>query len=148
MHLSNPIVLSLALVAGAVSAAAQAGPEVNVVFKNNSSATAIYRSIGANGISTYANASPKPDNEVEAGGSNNYRVQSNISPDANYASVRYQIGAKTCQFTTSYVKSRVRGVTLPKWNKSAVAGGGAHCGVTVTSVNPASHAWVVEFTMR
>lgn len=52
MPILNPIVLSLMLVAVKVSAAAQAGPAVNVVFKNNGSAAAIYRSNSSNEIGT------------------------------------------------------------------------------------------------
>jgi len=125
-----------------------AGPEVTVIFKNNSDAEATYNAVGSNAISTRMNASPKPLVKVKAGESNVYTVQSRISPDVNYASVRYEIGRKVCQFTTSYVNTRVRGVTSPKWNKSAVGSGGAYCDVRVTSVNPASRAWAVEFTMR
>jgi hypothetical protein len=127
---------------------AQAGPEVQVTFKNNGSGPAVYRAVGANGLSTKMNARPQPAGEVNAGGANVYSVKSNLSPDANYAVVQYQAGAKICKFNTTYVKTMERGVRVPKWNKSAVAEGGARCDVRITSVNYSTHAWAVEFTMR
>jgi hypothetical protein len=148
MHIINPIVFSAMLAAVTVSAAAQAGPAVSVTFKNNGTAAAIYSALGKNGAGTKANASPTPGDKVEKGSFDSYKVQSNLSPDVNYAVVHYQIGSKACQFTTTYLKSRVRGVELPKWNKSAVASGGARCDVKITSVDFATHAWAVEFAMK
>ena len=138
----------MALLAVTGSSAAVAGPEVAVIFKNNSTAAAVYQANDSNEMRTRVNASPKPDNEVNPRESNTYRVQGNISPDVNHATVHYTVGSKRCKFTTSYLKSRVRGVVLPKWNKSAIGSGGARCEAKITSVNPATHAWVVEFTMR
>jgi hypothetical protein len=96
------------------------------------STTATYSTTNSNETSTYTNASPKPKteveagNEVEAGKSDSYKVQSNISPDANYAIVRYSIGSKTCVFNTNYVNTlNASGVKVPKWDKSATASGGA-----------------------
>ena len=148
MRVLNSVVVSLALVFATLSVTAQAGPAVDIIFRNNGPDAALYQAITANEISTQANASPRPDDRVQAGSSTRFGVQSNISPDANYASVRYRIGVKSCLFTTSYVKTLARGVTVPKWNKSAVASGGARCDARVVTVNPTSHAWTVEFTMR
>ncbi|MGV8860995.1 MAG: hypothetical protein ACOH2O_12625 [Pseudomonas sp.] len=148
MHIINPIVFSAMLAAVTVSAAAQAGPAVSVTFKNNGTAAAIYSAVGKNGAGTKANASPTPEGQVEAGKLNTFTVQSNRSPDVNYAVLHYQMGSKVCQFTTTYLKSRVRGVELPKWNKNAVASGGARCDVKITAVNFSTHAWAVEFTMK
>jgi len=148
MHIMNPMVFSVMLAAVTASAIAQAGPAVNVTFKNNGTAVAIYSAVGPNGAGTKVNASPTPDGQVEAGKSNIFTVKSNLSPDVNYAVARYQIGSKACQFTTTYLKSRVNGVELPKWNKSAVASGGARCDVKITAVNFSTHAWSVEFAMK
>ncbi|HEX8595611.1 MAG TPA: hypothetical protein VF682_20410 [Pseudomonas sp.] len=140
--------LSVMMAALVLTGYAQAGPEVQVTFKNNGSEPAVYRAVGGNGTSTRMNAYPKPADSVAAGALDGYRVKSNLSPDANYAVVQYQAGGKICKFNTTYVKTMERGVRMPKWNKSAVAEGGARCDVRITSVNYSTHAWAVEFTMR
>jgi len=139
-----PVALALAVTSGVV----KAGPAVDVTFKNNGVETVFYHAVGANGTSTQLNAEPRPSSEVEAGAVSRYTVQSNISPDANYAVVTYRAGSKTCKFTTTYLKGFQSGVRVPKWNKSATAEGGARCEVKITTVNYATHAWAVEFTMR
>ena len=74
--------------------AAIAGPPVTVTFKNQATADATYTIITSNETSTYANASPKPATTVKAGINNSYTVTSLISPDVNFANVRYKIGSK------------------------------------------------------
>lgn len=132
----------------AMSGMAVAGPQVSVTFKNNGSEDAFYSAVGSNGVMTRNNASPAPAATVGGGQSSFYRVQSTISPDANYAVVDYRIGSKKCRFTTTYSKGFASGIRVPKWNKSAVAEGGARCDVKITSVDYGSHNWSVEFTMH
>lgn len=139
-----PVALALVVTSGMV----QAGPAVDVTFKNNSAEKVSYHAVGQNGLSTQLNARPRPIAEVESGSMSHYRVQSNISPDANYAVVTYRAGSKVCNFTTTYLKGFQNGVRVPKWNKNATAEGGARCEVKITTVNYATHAWAVEFVMK
>lgn len=141
--------LLLVFCALATIGVANAGPQVIVNFKNDTDEDALYaRGSGRNEVATYLNAIPKPDKVVK-GGSSSFTVGANGSSPITYATVRYQAGVKTCQFTTSYLMSSTPGgVRTPKWNRSAVASGGARCDVSVTSVNYSSHDWVVSFTMR
>ncbi|WP_163576349.1 hypothetical protein [Halomonas faecis] len=148
MQASKTLVAGLALIATLAAGAAHAGPPVDITFKNQASDEATYTIVNSNESSTYANASPKPDSTVNGGGSDNYTVQSHISPDANYATVRYRIGRKECRFSTSYVKIYSGGVMIPQWNKSADGSGGAVCTANITSTNVSTHAWSVEFTMK
>lgn len=83
------------------------------------------------------------------GATNTYSVQSTISPDANFAIVRYNIGSKTCVFNTTYVNGYTSGgIKVPSWNKSYTASGGAICNANITSTNISTHAWAVEFTIK
>ncbi|TDB63126.1 hypothetical protein [Photorhabdus khanii] len=128
-----------------------AGPAVTVTFKHlgvSGSADAVYTIITNNEAGTYANATPKPDSSVGQGGFNSYQVQSPLSPDANYAMVRYKIGFKSCEFMTTFVNTYVNGVKIPKWNKGATPSGGAVCNATITFTNFVTYAWSVEFTMK
>jgi len=130
--------------------AAIAGPPVTVTFKNNNTTTdATYAIVTSNESSTYANASPKPATTVSKLGSNSYAVTSLISPDVNYANVRYKIGSKTCVFSTTFVNAlQPGGYKIPKWNKTATASGGAICTATITSTNLTTYAWTVDFVMK
>lgn len=141
---------SLALSALFASASALAGPPVTVSFKNvGTSTAATYTIISTNEASTYANASPKPATTVAAGQTNAYTVTSLISPDVNFANVRYKIGTKQCVFGTTFVNTlQPGGSKIPTWNKTATASGGAICTATITSVNPVTYAWTVSFTMK
>ncbi|UYA62042.1 hypothetical protein U1R68_02655 [Pectobacterium colocasium] len=135
---------------------AYAGPPVTVTFKNLSNETATYKIVTNNEVSTNASASPKPATTVPAKGSDIYRVQNVISPDANAAIVRYTIGSKTCVFGTTFVNTIIPGGIfnpgapnkVPKWNKSAEGSGGAVCTATITSQSLSTYAWNVEFTMK
>jgi hypothetical protein len=120
-----------------------------VNFKNNTADDAMYvRGNSRNDVATYLNASPKPG-KVVAGSSSSFTVSANGTSPITYATVRYQAGVKSCQFTTSYLmNSTLGGVRTPKWNKSAIASGGAKCDVSVTSVNYSNHDWIVSFIMR
>jgi hypothetical protein len=130
--------------------AAIAGPPVTVTFKNNNTTTdATYAIVTSNESSTYANASPKPATTVSKLGSNSYAVTSLISPDVNYANVRYKIGSKECVFGTTFVNAlQPGGYKIPKWNKTATASGGAICTATITSTNLTTYAWTVDFVMK
>jgi hypothetical protein len=128
-----------------------AGPVVTVTFKNNNTTTnATYSKVTSNEISTYANASPKPSTTVsKLGGTDFYNVQSPLSPDVNYANVRYKIGSKQCVFGTTFVNQiQSGGIKIPKWTKTATASGGAVCTATITSTNLSTYAWTVEFVMK
>lgn len=126
--------------------AAQAGPEVQVVFKNNGVSDVVYDVAGSSAYS-YSEAQPKPKAEVKSGESDTYKVTGSLSPDVTTVVFQYKSGGKVCKFKTSYLQLPGRGVA-PKWNKSADASGGARCDVKITSANPTTHAWAVEFTMR
>jgi hypothetical protein len=128
---------------------ANAAPQVTVNFFNNTGDNAAYvRGSTKNETTTYLNASPSPS-EVAAGAFSTFVVRGTTSSPIVYATVRYQAGVKSCQFTTSYLMNTSRGgVRAPKWNRSAVAGGGAKCEAVVTFVNFSSHDWVVNFSMR
>ncbi|AKH64997.1 MULTISPECIES: hypothetical protein [Photorhabdus] len=128
-----------------------AGPPVTVTFKHlgaSGSADAVYTIITNNEVSTNVNATPKPRVRVRQGESDSYQVQSPITPDGNYAIVRYEIGNKTCVFSTTFINTYVNGVKIPKWNKGATPSGGAVCNATITSTNFLTYAWSVEFTMK
>ena len=150
MKLSKKLLVSTLAFAGITAAsAAYAGPPVTVTFKNNATADATYTIITSNESSTYANASPKPLTTVKAGIPNTYQVTSLISPDVNYANVRYRIGAKECVFGTTFVNAlQPGGYKIPKWTKTATGSGGATCTATITSYNLSTYAWTVDFVMR
>lgn len=132
-----------------VATSAFAGPPVTVTFKNIGTATANYTIISSNEATTYVNASPKPATTVAAAGTNVYSVTSLISPDVNYANVRYKIGTKQCVFGTTFVNAlQPGGAKIPQWNKTATASGGAICTATITSINITTYAWTVTFTMK
>jgi hypothetical protein len=142
-----------ALLAGVVAVStvsvAKAGPQVTVNFKNNSGEVALYvRGSSRNETTTYGNSSPSP-RAVDAGGQHSYVVRATGSSPITYATVKYQAGSKVCQFTTSYLmNSTPGGLRTPKWNKSAVASGGARCDISIATVNYSSHDWAVTLTMR
>jgi hypothetical protein len=141
--------VSLAICALVMGEVVHAAPKVIVNFKNNTADDATYmRGNSRNDVATYLNASPKPG-KVVAGGSSSFTVNSNGTSPITYATVRYQAGVKSCQFTTSdLMNSTPGGVRTPKWNRSAIASGGAKCDVSVTSVNYSNHDWIVSFIMR
>ena len=142
-----PLLIAATFMFAATSAFA--GPPVTVTFKNIGTAPANYTIISTNEAATYANASPKPAATVAAAGTNVYSVTSLISPDVNYANLRYKIGTKQCLFGTTFVNAlQPGGAKIPQWNKTATASGGAICTATITSVNPVTYAWAVTFTMK
>jgi hypothetical protein len=95
----------LALCALAMGELVYAAPKVVVNFKNNTADDALYvRDNSRNDVATYLNASPKPG-KVVAGGSSSFTVSANGTSPITYATVRYQAGVKSCQFTTSYLMS-------------------------------------------
>jgi hypothetical protein len=103
----------------------------------------------SNETSTYANASPKPATTVPAAANNVYTVTSLISPDVNFANVRYKIGSKECVFGTTFVNAlQPGGYKIPQWNKTATASGGAICTAAITSTNLTTYAWTVDFVMK
>lgn len=140
---------AMATVALLCSGMAAAAPQVTVSFTNNAAEVATYQAGSSrNETTTYLNATPKPSS-VETGGSQSYIVSSVNASPITYATVTYTSGSKSCRFTTSYLmNSTPGGVRTPKWNKSAVASGGARCDINITSVNYANHDWSVSLIMR
>lgn len=148
--MKSPKFLSSCLALAVITAAttAQAGPPVTVTFKNLGTEAAVYTVVTGNEMSTQRNArSPSPT--VDAGRSDSYIVQSTVSPDTSYATVRYVMGVKACVFTTTFSKlPAAGGVRVPKWTKTATPGGGAVCTANSRVTSLASHAWAAEFTMK
>lgn len=149
MNLHNISLSSLVLTAMTVAASAQAGPPVTVTFKNLGTEAAEYTVVTSNEVSTQLNARSSIDRKVDAGASNTYTVQSNVSPDTSYATVRYVMGGKTCVFSTTFSKlPAAGGIRVPKWNRTATPSGGATCTATSRVTDLSSHAWTAEFTMK
>nr|WP_319527484.1 hypothetical protein [Pseudomonas laurentiana] len=149
MTIHKTLLVLCSVVALFAAGSAHAGPKVMVTFKNNAIANASYIVETSNEASTNLNAAPKPAVTVNAGVADTYAVQSNISPDSNFASVRYKVGGKTCAFTTTYVNTyNSSGIKVPSWNKTSTPSGGATCTATITSTNFTSHEWSVEFAMK
>lgn len=141
--------ISLATLGMVATGTALAGPPVAVTFKNLGTSAATYRIVTNNEASTYSNATPKPLSTVQAANSDIYTVTSTISPDANFANVRYAIGSKQCVFSTIFLNAiKPGGGKVPQWNKTATGSGGAICTATITSINFATYAWAVTFTMK
>ncbi|MCX7078897.1 MAG: hypothetical protein NTV76_06045 [Pseudomonas sp.] len=149
MKVSKILLVALTIAALTVTGSALAGPPVTVTFKNVGSTNAIYKVVTNNEASTHINANPKPDTPVKSGEIDTYIVQSHISPDANYANVRYTMGGKICTFLATFVASPgPLGSKIPKWRNTATPGGGATCTAKSTSLNATTYAWSVEFTMK
>lgn len=146
--LLNVAATAVLMTAGVV----QAGPAVTVTVKHlgaTDSEPAVYTVTNANETSTQQNSQPKPKTSIDVGESNTYTVQSLISPDTNYAHVRYKIGDKTCVFSTTFLNIRsATGSKIPQWKKSATPSGGATCTATITSTNYTDYSWAVQFTMK
>ncbi|WHS58113.1 hypothetical protein [Pseudomonas sp. G2-4] len=142
-------VLSVLAVSIVVASSALAGPPVAITFKNLGTADATYKIVTNNEATTNANSIQKPVTTVKAGGVDTYTVQSNLSPIANYANLRYTIGGKTCTFQATFVGTvGPLGSTTPKWKNTATPSGGAVCTAKVTSTNTSTYAWAVVFTMK
>lgn len=126
----------------------QAGPLVEVTFKNVGTLPANLKIVTSNESSTYQIANPKPDQKVDPGATTYAKVQRVVSPDVNAAMVRYTIGSKTCAFGTTFqLRALPGGITQPQWTKTATPSGGATCTANITRTN-ADYSWAVEFTMR
>ena len=139
----------LALATLGATVTAQAGPPVTVTFKNLGTEQAEYTVVTRNESSTQMNAKSPVRSVVRPGESDAYTVQSTLSPDANYASVRYVMGSKSCVFSTTFMKlPGAGGVKTPKWNRTATPGGGAVCTATSRATNLSTYAWTAEFTMK
>lgn len=149
MKSAKTIKSAMSVVAMLSAGSAIATPQVTVSFTNNTTEVATYQSGSSrNELTTYSNASPKPSN-VESGGTRSYIVSATGSSPITYAMVTYKSGGKSCQFTTSYLmNSTPGGVRTPKWNKNAVASGGARCDISITTVNYSNHDWSVNLIMR
>ncbi|WP_322366610.1 hypothetical protein [Pseudomonas sp. Teo4] len=127
---------------------AQAGPPVEVTFKNLGTQPATLKLVTSNESTTFQIANPKPDQTVQPGSQTHMRVQRVVSPDINAAMVRYTIGSKTCAFGTTYqMRTLAGGIKKPEWTKTATPSGGATCQATIISM-AADYSWVVEFTMK
>jgi len=143
-------VTALAITGMSAVTVAHAGPPVTVIFKNNGTTAATYKVITTNESYTYSFASPKPATTVLAGKTNTYVVTNPVSPDANSAVVRYQIGTKECVFLTTLVIAHnyTYNTTTPTWNKNATASGGAVCTATITPTNYVTYEWTANFSMK
>ncbi|MFJ4055910.1 hypothetical protein ACIPZC_20975 [Pseudomonas sp. NPDC089743] len=142
---SQAFLATVSLLAAGLS---QAGPNVNVTFKNVGTVPAELKMVTSNETSTYQIASPKPAQRVPAGGQTNFDVQRVVSPDVNAAMVRYTIGRKTCAFGTTFqMRLLPGGIKQPQWTKTATPSGGAACTANITSTR-ADNSWTVEFTMK
>ncbi|WP_216356354.1 hypothetical protein [Janthinobacterium sp. GW458P] len=146
-RLLGGVLISLGMSAPVV---AFAGPQVLVTVKNlNATEQAVQWIATNNEISTQANASPTPAPKIPALEQNSFRVQSNLTPIVNYASLIYTMGRKQCQFHTAYTfATGSNGVQTPQWSKVATPSGGAVCTATITSTDMSTHAWAVTFTMK
>jgi hypothetical protein len=128
---------------------AEAGPAVQVTVRNMTTDAAVYVVTSNNETSTQLNASPKPKATIYARESDSFSVKSNISPDTNWATVRYRAGAKQCAFNTTFVNMiGAGGIKTPKWEKSATSANGAVCTATITRTNYSDYTWAVEFVMK
>ncbi|MGJ7547182.1 hypothetical protein [Pseudomonas alloputida] len=126
----------------------QAGPNVNVTFKNLGGQDAVLKMVTSNESSTYQIATPKPANKVATKMQTTFDVQRVVSPDVNAAMVRYTLGGKTCAFGTTFqMRVLPGGVKQPQWTKTATPSGGATCTASITRTN-ADYSWSVEFTMK
>ncbi|MQG91950.1 hypothetical protein [Pseudomonas sp. MN1F] len=126
----------------------QAGPPVEVTFKNLGSQPVELKLVTANENSTYQIANPKPAGKVEGGAAFVFSVQRVVSPDVNGAQVRYAVGSKTCAFGTTFqMRVLPGGIKQPQWTKTATPSGGAVCAATITRMNT-DYSWNVEFTMK
>jgi hypothetical protein len=149
MKSAKTIKSAMSVVAMLSAGSAIATPQVTVTFTNNAAELAAYQpGSSRNETTTYSNASPKPSN-VPPGASESYTIRATGSSPITYGMVTYRSGSKSCQFTTSYLmNSTPGGVRTPKWNKSAVASGGARCDISITAVNYSNHDWSVNLIMR
>lgn len=140
---------SLFFVAMSASVSAVAGPAVTITVKNLDPVNAAQNvATSTNEISTIGWSSPKPVATIPASSQDLFKVQSTISPLANYATLRYKIGAKECIFDTTFTTTFSGGAQLPKWNQTAIPSGGAVCTATRTSTNIATNEWAVTFTIK
>jgi len=144
----KPFAALITSVALSAAGMAYAGPPVTVIVKNQSSDTANFLIERSGERFTYANASPKPDKTVLSRSTNTYSVRGPIAADITTAHVRYETKSGTCEFSTTYIKTSGLIGSTPKWEKSANSSGRARCAAAVTSINPTTHAWTVEFTIR
>lgn len=150
MKFSKKALTALLLATGVcVANGALAGPSVTITFKNlSSTANATYSILGTNESITNTNASPKPVVTVLKGAADSYTVSSQLL-NVTFANVRYTIGTKSCVFLTTFVAtSSATGDVTPKWSKNVTADSGVTCNATITSTNPTTYAWNVEFTMK
>ncbi|KAA3545146.1 hypothetical protein NLO85_17935 [Pseudomonas savastanoi] len=152
MKNDKTLLASLAFATLCTSVTAQAGPAgpaVTVTFKNLGSEVAEYKPVTRNEISARLNAKSPINSAVPPGGSDTYSMQSTLSPDTSYASVRYVMGSKVCVFSTTFIKlPGAGGAKVPKWNRTANSEGGAVCTATSRATNLSTYAWAAEFTMK
>ncbi|KPZ15920.1 Uncharacterized protein ALO40_05417 [Pseudomonas syringae pv. viburni] len=94
MKAKNVLLTSFALATLCAAVSVHAGPPVTVTFKNLGTEVAEYKVVTRNEISTQLNARTAIAPTVQPGDSNVYSVQSTLSPDTSYASVRYAMGSK------------------------------------------------------
>lgn len=149
------IFAALAVTSLFAAGAAHAGPQVTVTVKNLGTAPAKYSIAGSGGAITTASAVPTPENVIPAKGYDKFVVRGDLSPDITTVFLRYSIAGKTCEFRTSMINTIVPGglltgtlVKVPKWDKGAVASGGATCTATLSALNLSNYSWNAEFTIK
>lgn len=147
MNYKNNMLTALIATTLLTSTLAQAGPPVTITIKNLSSQRANYHADSTNGAQTRAHALPEPSAAIDPMSSDTYKVENPAFPDITTASMRYTIGNKTCNFTTSYLNTIAPGGLFtgttnqaPKWNKKALGNGGATCTATITSTHFTNHS--------
>ncbi|RMN08034.1 hypothetical protein ALQ65_100776 [Pseudomonas syringae pv. coriandricola] len=143
------LLTSIVLATLCTAVTAHAGPPVTVTFKNLGTEVAEYKTVTRNELSTQRNTRTTIAPKVQPGDSDSYSTQSTLSPDTNYASVRYVMGSKVCIFSTTFIKLHgAGGVKVPKLNRTANSEGGAVCTATSRATNLSTYAWAAEFTMK
>ena len=146
------VLFSMALIG---SSAAQAAPTATVTVKNLSTGT-VYNTVQSlEEINTYAAANPKPATSISSSGVNSFQVSPTPAGYFSLLVLKYQAttppatGGKECFFTSGYISEPIfEGMTGPEWGKEAEGSGGAICTATITSTDPITGNWSVEFTMQ
>ncbi|MFP1842810.1 hypothetical protein [Lonsdalea quercina] len=150
-------IATIALVATTfcTAGAAFAGPPVTVTFKNLGTQEATFKMVTTNEFSSYGNSTPKPKTTVLPQSTDIFIVQSKIIADANAAIIRYTMGSKTCEFSTTFLNQFIGGGLIPgarskvpKWSKNAISSNGAICTATLKYQSVIDFSWAAEFTMK
>ncbi|QFY78684.1 hypothetical protein DUD43_13785 [Alcaligenes faecalis] len=138
-----------------IPSAVQAAPTATVTIKNLSTGT-VYNTVQSlEEIDTYAAANPKPATSISSSGTNSFQVNPKPAGPFYLLVLKYQAttppatGGKECFFTSGYISEPIfGGMTGPEWGKETEGSGGAICTATITSTDPITGNWSVEFTMQ